>query len=384
MRIKTFEAPTMHEALCLVKGEFGEEAVVLNTKHIKTGGLLGLGGAGKVEIMAAIDDSEVQPRVSIPAASTAVAEKYPIVENIPTPAMAPIAARVYAEASTNSLDTESELNQLRSELKELSSIVKSLLLAPMATTSNPIQLDKPLLLRLGISEDLAHGALSDCLALDDSIALASALAAKMQAFTVPPVLDGHQVIALVGPTGVGKTTTLAKLAAKFSLEQGKKVALVTADTYRIGAVEQLRTYARIMGIPLEIALTPEEVAAGVEKHTDKDIVLIDTVGRSQQSEDHLAELKSFIDAAHPTQTHLVVAASLAQDVQSEVVEKFTALSPTHLVVTKLDESRNRGCLINLPIKTGLGISCLTAGQNVPQDLDFAEAGRIARLVTEVA
>ena len=383
MRIKTFEAPTMHEALCLVKGEFGEDAVVLNTKHIKTGGLLGLGGAGKVEIMAAIDDSEVQPRETTPAVATAVAEKYPVVENIPTPVMTPIAARVYAEASTNSVDTESEITQLRTELKELSSIVKGLLSAP-AATSNTIKLDKPLLLRLGISEELAHGALSDCLALDDPIALASALAAKMQAFTAPPALDGHQVIALVGPTGVGKTTTLAKLAAKFSLEQGKKVALVTADTYRIGAVEQLRTYARIMGIPLEIALTPEEVAAGVEKHSDKDIILIDTVGRSQQSEDHLAELKSFIDAAHPTQTHLVVAASLAQDVQSEVVEKFTALSPTHLVVTKLDESRNRGCLVNLPIKTGLGISCLTAGQNVPQDLDFAEAGRIARLVTEVA
>ena len=393
MRIKTFEAPTMQEALTLARHELGDDAVVLNTKHVKAGGILGLRGQGKVELMAAIDDSApVPPAADIYSApvmpaplSVAVAE--PVVAK---PAVASFAAQLYAGSSNHSIietEPESEVKLLRSELKELTSIVQSIMnLQPQTinSVSAPEKLDKPLLLRLGVDEDLARGLLMECLAEDDPMRLAAMLAAKIQAFAVPPVVDSRQVIALVGPTGVGKTTTLAKLAAKFSLEQGKKVAMVTADTYRIGAVEQLRTYARIMGVPLEIALSPEEVAAGVEKHQDKDVVLIDTVGRSQRSDEHLKELKTFVDAARPTQTHLVVAASLSNDVQREVVEKFTILSPTRLVLTKLDETLNRGCLVNLPLRTGLGISCTTAGQNVPQDIDFAEAGKIARLLLEVA
>ena len=396
MRIKTFEAPTMQEALTLARYELGDDAVVLNTKHVKAGGILGLRGQEKVELMAAIDDSAPEPvaagisQASVPATQlysqpVLAAAAKPVA--VAAPAANSFAAQLYAGASNVNMEPDPEVKQLRSEIKELSSIVQSIMnMQPQihSQTVAPAKLDKPLLLRLGVDEDLARGLLRDCLAEDDPMRLASMLAAKIQAFAVPPTIDSRQVIALVGPTGVGKTTTLAKLAAKFSLEQGKKVAMVTADTYRIGAVEQLRTYARIMGVSLEIALSPEEVAAGVEKHKDKDVVLIDTVGRSQRSEEHLIELKTFVDAARPTETYLVVAASLSSDVQREVVEKFTILSPTRLVVTKLDESPNRGCLVNLPLRTGLGISCTTAGQNVPQDIDFAEAGKIARLLMEVA
>lgn len=381
----------------LAKTELGEEAVVLNTKHVKVGGVLGLGGGTKVELMAAIDDSQpvavaapaatavpaAFPRVDVPAPAPAVAVAAPVYE--PAQAPAPFAAKLYASAAAPAVQPEPEMSQLRSEVKELSAIVQQLIGAvPVQTPAQPASLQKPLLVRAGVDEDLARSMFPELLAIDEPMALASRLAAKMQAFALPPVLDSRQVIALVGPTGVGKTTTLAKLAAKFALEQGKKVALVTADTYRIGAVEQLRIYARIMGIPLEVALSPEEVTAGVEKHADKDVVLVDTVGRSQKNDEHLAELKSFVDAANPTETHLVVAASLSSEIQREVVEKFKVLSPTRLAITKLDESSNRGSLVNLPLITGLGISCLTAGQNVPQDIDLAEVGKIARMIVGVA
>jgi flagellar biosynthesis protein FlhF len=373
MRIKTFEAPTMQEALVLAKMELGEDAVVLNTKHVKSGGLLGLGGHGKVELMAAMEDSREQ-------IADSREQKAECLLNIPSPA--PLAAKLYGGTAAAVAEPESEVGQLRSELKELSAVVERLLTGQNVQTQ-AIGLNKPLLLRCGVDEYTAQGVLSDLISIEDPTQLASMLAAKIQGFAMPPVLDTRQVIAVVGPTGVGKTTTLAKLAAKFSLEQGKKVALVTADTYRIGAVEQLRTYARIMGVPLEIALSPEEVAAGAEKHQDKDVILIDTVGRSQRSDEHLQELKAFVDAANPTETHLVIAASLAPEIQTEAVEKFKLLSPTRLIITKLDESPNRGCVVNLPLRTGLGISCLTAGQNVPQDIDFADAGRMARVVVEV-
>lgn len=373
----------------MARSELGEDAVVLNTKHIKANGLKGLRGATKVELMAAVDDDYEPPvKQSIPEKTEVQVANHR--KQAPTSVSAEpagYAARVYASTS-DPVPTESdiELSQLRSEVKNLSAMVKNMLMVGQAPVFQPSVMPayQPLIVRLGIEEELVRASLSDLLPIEDPMALASALAGKMQAFANPPVLEGHRVIALVGPTGVGKTTTLAKLAARFTLEHGKKVALVTADTYRIGAVEQLRTYARIMGIPLEIGLSPEEVSAGVQKHADKDIVLIDTVGRSQRNEEHLAELKTFVDAAKPTDTYLVVAASLSNSIQREVVDKFTAFSPTSLVMTKLDESEEYGGLVNLPLKTGLGISCITAGQNVPQDIDFADAGIIARLVTGVA
>lgn len=380
MRIKTFEAATMQEALTLARTEMGEDAVVLNSKHVKAGGVLGFGGGTRVELMAAVDDSA----------------PVPVKQSAAAPATAPMAVKAYsAPASATAVaEPDYDIAQLKSEVRDLNVVVQRLLTSRveaadyLSDSMNPIlSLSKglqPLLMRLGVDDDLAHGILADLLPMDDPIQLASALAGKMQGFAIPPVLEGRQVIAVVGPTGVGKTTTLAKLAARFALEQGKKVALVTADTFRIGAVEQLRTYARIMGVPLEIALSPDEVAAGVEKHSDKDVVLIDTVGRSQRSEEHLAELKSFVEAANPTDTYLCVAASLSTGIQREVVERFVTLSPTRLVITKLDECPDCASLINLPLRTGLGISCLTMGQNVPQDIDFADAGIIARLVTGVA
>ena len=350
----------MQEALTLARRELGEEAVVLNTKHVKAGGILGLRGGTKVELMAAVDES----------ASVELAPSAPYVASVPSVSSVPFQPP----------QPDPEVNQLRSEVKELSALVRSLMGGP--ALAEPA-VDVPLLVRAGVDESLLQGPLADLANLEDPLSLASALAGKMQAFTIPPPLDGKQVIAFVGPTGVGKTTTLAKLAARLSLERRVKVALVTADTYRIGAVEQLRTYARIMGIPLEVALSPEEVTSAIEKHSDKDVILVDTVGRSQRSDEHLAELKSFVDAASPTETYLVMAASLSRSTQDEVVDKFKLLSPTRLVVTKIDETADMSCLVNLPLRTGLGIACLTAGQNVPQDIDFADAGVIARLVVGV-
>ncbi len=391
MRIKTFEAPTMHEALLLAKKELGEEAVVLNTKHIKTGGLLGIGGNGRVELTAAVD--ETTPPSQGKVVDELVGESLKTVANTistaasevrDSAAMGSFAARLYGESAPAPAETPEDIKQLRAEVKHLSELVHNLLNGQGVQSKAASKSDKPLLLRLGVDEDIANGVLADCLPIEDKAALTAMIAAKLQAFASPPTLEEKEIIALVGPTGVGKTTTLAKMAAKFAIEQGKKVALITADTFRIGAVEQLRTYARIMGVPLEIALSPEEVAAGVEKHRDKDVILIDTVGRSQRSSEHLNELKSFIDAANTTSVHLVIAASLSAEVQKEVLENFRILSPTRLIVTKLDETSSRGCLVNIPLRTGLGLSCMTAGQSVPQDFEFANAGSIARLLTEVA
>ncbi len=377
MRIKTFEAPTLQDALSRARMELGEEAVVLNTRHVKSNSLLGLRAGAKVEVTAAVDEQVPGDRFQVSGDGYRVTEPQAPTTN--TQRLTPNAQHPAPDTQPPVSSPQAvEILELRSELTRLSAMVQGLIRSGMSVAPCA-----PLISQLGIDEDLCRGELADLAGITNADALAAALAAKLAPFAMPLELDRPRTIALVGPTGAGKTTTLAKLAARFALEQGKKVALVTADTFRIGAVEQLRTYARIMGLPLEIALSPDDVAAGIEKHRDKDIVLVDTVGRSQRSRTHLQELKGFLEAAEGIETHLVVSATLSSDIQREVVEAFSIFSPTQLVITKLDESPNRGALVNLPLRTGLGLSCTTAGQNVPQDLDLADAGKLAKMVVDM-
>jgi len=195
--------------------------------------------------------------------------------------------------------------------------------------------------------------------------------------------DGRPTtIALLGPTGVGKTTTLAKLAALHKLRHGKRVGLITSDTYRIAAVEQLRTYANIIGLPLRVALTPEDMAEACAAFESCDVVLIDTAGRSQHDTTRLDELRAFVDAARPHRRHLVLSAAAQEAVMHAAAERFGALAPDRLILTKLDESVRFGPLLSVATRCGLGLSYVTSGQEVPDDLETANAQRLARLVLD--
>lgn len=196
------------------------------------------------------------------------------------------------------------------------------------------------------------------------------------------------VLAFVGPTGVGKTTTIAKLAAVYRLRFGMKVGLVTADTYRIAAVEQLRTYAGIMGLPVHVALSPADVASAIDELADHDVVLLDTAGRSQHDHQRLDELAGFIDAARPDEVHMVLSAAAAHEVSVAAWRRFARLSPTRLILTKLDEAVRFGGIINLLAQAldvhdrPARLSLLSTGQEVPDDLELAHAERLARSVLD--
>jgi len=193
-------------------------------------------------------------------------------------------------------------------------------------------------------------------------------------------------IALVGPTGVGKTTTIAKLAAAYKLRQGKKVGLITSDTYRIAAVDQLRVYANIIGLPLKVVMTPREMSAACGALADCDVILIDTAGRSQHDATRLDELQTFIDASSPHETHLMLSATVAEPVLLKAAEKFGALSPTRVIFSKLDEAVNFGVLLNVMHGQTQGhrlkVSYVTTGQEVPDQIELAQADRLARLVLD--
>ncbi|AOH48492.1 MAG: flagellar biosynthesis protein FlhF [Centipeda sp. (in: firmicutes)] len=189
-----------------------------------------------------------------------------------------------------------------------------------------------------------------------------------------------RVVAFIGTTGVGKTTTLAKVAAHFVLEQNLKGALITADTYRISAVEQLKKYAEILGLPVEVVYSAADLKKAIARHRGKDFVLVDTAGRSQYNAFQMDELKELL-AAHPRmEKHLVVSATTKEADAAEIMERFSVCKPDRIIFTKTDETRTIGMVLNLLAGKGLPLSFLSNGQSVPDDIIPATADRLAELL----
>lgn len=188
-----------------------------------------------------------------------------------------------------------------------------------------------------------------------------------------------RVMALVGPTGVGKTTTLAKLAAYAHLQAGSEVVLITLDTYRIAAVEQLKTYAKIMEIPVQVALNSSELRQAVQFHQDKALILIDTAGHSQRDEIGMDNLMQFFGNQEDIEVHLVLSATTKGADLNDIVTRFAPLQPDYLLFTKLDETSQYGSLFTQMIKAGKPVSFVTTGQNVPEDFEFAGKEMLAAL-----
>ena len=191
-----------------------------------------------------------------------------------------------------------------------------------------------------------------------------------------------RVVALVGPTGVGKTTTIAKLAANFRLLQNKQVALITNDTYRVAAVEQLRTYGDLIRIPIEVVQTPQAMREAIARNVGVDLVLIDTAGRSPSHPMHLQELRSFLDLPIPREVHLVLSSTTNRANLERIVDAFDPVAPDRLLFTKIDETVTFGAMLGLAAQVGKPLSYLTTGQNVPQDIQVAERDAVVRLMLD--
>ncbi|SFT71314.1 flagellar biosynthesis protein FlhF [Selenomonas sp. GACV-9] len=191
---------------------------------------------------------------------------------------------------------------------------------------------------------------------------------------------GVRIVALIGATGVGKTTTLAKIAARFVLEKNIRAALITADTYRISAVEQLKTYSDIIGLPLEIVYSPDELKVAIHKHRDKDLILIDTAGRSQHNEYQMKELQDFLAVNSHIECHLVMSATTKSRDAADILEKFSVCEPDRVIFTKTDETSSVGLILNLLAQRDIALSFLTNGQSVPDDIVPATPVKLAELL----
>jgi len=189
-------------------------------------------------------------------------------------------------------------------------------------------------------------------------------------------------ISFIGPTGVGKTTTIAKVAANYLINCGKKVVLATIDNYRIAAVEQLKIYGQIMNVPVEPAKSPQQLKNIFDRHQDKDLILVDTAGRSPKDELSLQELGGFLDPALRIENHLVLSATTRESELYAVIKRFQHIELHGLVFTKLDECDLLGSILNVQLQAGYPVSFLTNGQKVPEDLLPHEPHHLARMILQ--
>lgn len=193
---------------------------------------------------------------------------------------------------------------------------------------------------------------------------------------------GPRIVAVVGPTGVGKTTTIAKIAALYALNRRVSVAMVTMDNFRVGAVEQLKTYAKIMDLPLEVAGNSQELGKALARHSDKDLILIDTAGRSPKDSERLDELKGYLEAHNGIDVYLCLSATTRTREIDEIIATFGTLPITKLLFTKLDESRSLGCIVDTYLKHKVPLSYFSTGQKVPEDIEVASSRKLASLVVQ--
>ena len=199
----------------------------------------------------------------------------------------------------------------------------------------------------------------------------------------------RRIVALVGPTGVGKTTTVAKLAAGFRIEARRRVGLLTIDTFRIAAVQQLKAYAEIMDLPMEVVERPEQMQTALNRLGEVDLVLIDTAGRSPRSDARIEQLVELLRSAQPDETHLVISATSSPSAIESVLSGFASVRPTSAILTKLDEATQTAGALSAIVagetSSGIPLSYVTNGQQVPDDIATADAATLlSRLVTHRA
>jgi flagellar biosynthesis protein FlhF len=374
----------MAEALAGVKRAFGPNAIILSTRTVLGGGLLGRKARPVVEITAVRDLPALAPagRTRRRAAAASVPSEIPVVGRAnatgpPVPASDASTAcllREFDSLRTAVSDLVLETRRKHtSRSRDLHDLYRNLV-------SNAVADEMALAIVRRLEGELTPeqrkrpDRIRECLSriLVESLPVAGPI--------VPGPSEGPYLAALIGPTGVGKTTTVAKLAANFSLREGKKVGLITLDTYRIAAVEQLKTYAQILDVPLKIALSPEEYADAVVELGDRDVILIDTAGRSQRDSVKIQELRSFFHAAPPHETHLVLSSAAQERVIHQAVERFSEVGFDRVIFTKVDEAVGFGVILGALKKVNAKLSYYTTGQDVPADIEVGNAAELADMI----
>lgn len=362
----------MPEAMKKIRKDLGKEAVILNSKIIYTGGFFGLFRKKNIEVIAALDNDMVQPsqieKIDFSRVETNSEMKQKDMQS-PQP--------VQNKTGENKEMILKEIHDVKQLIKQITSHGHS----SSVHIPSPYREIYQKLLSQNISETILQQLTEDIYehyySKKEQVDKDNAYDFIVQSLVeyIKPLEFGaalqKKYIALIGPTGVGKTTTLAKIASIKSIEQKKKVAFITTDTYRIAAVEQLKTYAKILNVPIEVCYNLNDFKQAVEKFTAFDHVFIDTAGRNFRNKKHIEDLKKTIDFHTEMETYLVFSLTAKEEDLEMIYQQFSNIPIDKLIFTKLDETSCCGSLLNLSYKYHKPIAFITTGQDVPDDIIVA-------------
>ncbi|ANF96537.1 flagellar biosynthesis protein FlhF [Paenibacillus bovis] len=440
MRVKRYIVDTMPDAMLKIRTDLGSDAVILSTKELKTGGFLGMFQKKKIEVIAAVEKEQVQeapkakpepvaaaaatpvpkkavpdayrkssqafaesmrqalaadqpePVSAAPAAVSPLPEEQPFVPEVASTRLQHIQAAAATVASPAADLTEQMSEQrLFEELRQMKQMM-----ADLTRDKERAELPEPLhqlmnqLKSQGIEQTLLDlwmdRIVEQSADLESMTAMEAKSAAKAQIeqFTESRIGGGiaaeTRIVYIAGPTGVGKTTTIAKLAAEQLFKYKRKVGFITSDTYRISAVEQLRTYASILGVPLEVAQSPGDLQRALQRLAECDLILMDTAGRNYRNELLVSELQSLLAPLEQSETYLVLALTSKTEDMRTITDHFSKYPLDKVIFTKADETGSYGALFNLLQDHPLRLSYMTNGQNVPDDLLMPSPDFLANLL----
>jgi flagellar biosynthesis protein FlhF len=344
MRLKTYHVGSISEAIPMIKRDLGADALILNTKKVKTGGFLGLFKKEQLEVIAAVENKkpEVEPEVPAFKQVSERNETSDLIDELKN--IKQFMMQVVEEDHLpNSIKAISD--QLKEE--EITSEIHTELLSRLMTV-------------VGQNTDFTDEQVSR-LARGEMIKL-------IQEHQKPIENKNPEIICFIGPTGVGKTTTIAKIAADYLLREDKKVGLITSDTYRIAAVEQLKTYANILNIPIKVVETAADLEKAMSELCDCDVVLMDTAGRNYQQKQYIDDLVQLLPDKTKIQINLVLSLTSKYQDMVKIIDNFQSISMDQLLLTKQDETSTSGAILNLIYHYSIPIPYIANGQNVPDDI----------------
>ncbi|WP_010491277.1 flagellar biosynthesis protein FlhF [Paenibacillus elgii] len=409
MRVKRYVVDSMPDALQKIRTDLGKDAVIINTKEIRSGGFLGMFSKKKIEVIAATDSAAgsgqpasgksatatlakpVAPAatslVNSPAAASAYgmqrepqpALSFPEVPDVLPPSPPPQAGPVAQPASVSSRAKEDTLLEEIKQMKEMMQKLSSQRMPEAAQDPVFMELERRLLdqeidsqMVQELLARVAEEAEAEDVPVTEEFALQSLrtqLLTLLQPQGCKGIASDTRIAHFVGPTGVGKTTTIAKLAAEQVLKHRRKVGFITSDTYRIAAVEQLKTYATILNVPLEVVFSPLDLNKALENLKDCDLIFMDTAGRNFRNEMYVSELNALLQSEGKSETFLVLSLTTKYKDMKAITYNFSKFKLDKVLFTKKDETDSYGAVVNLIRDFGLQTSYIANGQSVPDDIE---------------